>query len=72
MYMEASGVEPGKKARLISPLLDNVNTEEICLSFRLVVFSLHPGNLHILNEAEEVVWSHIGCELLCTPSLTCT
>ena len=68
MYMEASGVEPGQKARLISPLLDNVNTEEMCLSFRLVVFSLHPGSLRILDEAEQVVWSYIGCESHCIVS----
>ena len=66
MYMEATGLEPGQKARLISPALDNFYTKKLCLSFSFVIFALHPGNLRVLNAVDEEMWAYLGCKYFTT------
>ena len=47
--MEATGVEPGMKAQIISPPLTMFGVFK-CLSFKFNIYGAHSGHLSLLDE----------------------
>ena len=56
IYLEADDSDPGTRARIISPTIPEQGVPK-CLSFSYSVFGEHVGNLRVLNEIGEEIWS---------------
>ena len=55
-YLEATDYEPGDFANLVSPLLP-FPEEERCLSFQFSAYGNHIGQLNVLDQNGDVIWS---------------
>ena len=59
MYMEATGGQPGWRARMILPEIP-WNGDEKCLSFRLNLVGYYQGSLYVRDQDGVILWKKIG------------